>query len=101
MFSTQYICLLVGLMVFVLILAYGKTLRYGKKFHRPVFAAKVLEGVGVICFVFVMGWHTASLWRPILLIAIFVVWLAATNWSRRLREAQSKIPYRRSRRQSA
>lgn len=91
MFSIQVIALLISFLVLSLLLAYGRTRWFGKKFHRVVFVIHVLENVSFLSAIMLFGWQDRSLWRPCLLVTACLVWLIASLWSWRLEQAQKKI----------
>jgi len=90
MASTQVVALLAGSLLLSLLMAYGRTRWFGKKLHRAVFAAYLLDGFSLLCFILVFGWQTSSSWRLILLISAGATWLCAVLWARRL--GQVKFP---------
>jgi len=84
MASIQIIAVLVGFLLLSLLMAYGRTRWFGKKLHRAIFAAYLLDSFSLLSFILFFGWQTASSWRLILLISAVATWLCAVLWARRL-----------------
>ena len=91
MFSIQDVALLISFLFLFLVLAYGRTRWFGKKFHRSVVVAQVLEFLSFTSAIMLFVWQTASWWRLCLLGTAVVVWLLAIRWSSLLEQAQRKI----------
>ncbi len=74
-----------------LLLAYGQTRWFGRKFHRAIYAANVLGIFSIMFFFYLLAWQTTSIWHPSLMVVAALTWLFAQIWTRRLEQAQKKI----------
>ena len=82
---------LIAVALFSLLTSYGRIRWFGKKFHGAVIASEALSGVSFVSFILLMGWQTASAWRPALIGVTGLVWLLAGVWAAQIDKAQHKI----------
>ncbi len=59
---------LVAVALFSLLTSYGRIRWFGKKFHWGIVAVEAIGSVSIVSCILLIGWQTASVWHPVLLI---------------------------------
>ena len=82
---------LLAVILFSLLTSYGRIRWFGKKFHWAIIISEATASVSFVSFILLIGWQTASAWRPALIIAAGLVWLLAAVWSAQIDKAQREV----------
>lgn len=82
---------LIAVALFSLLTSYGRIRWFGKKFHWSIITVEAVGSVSLLSCILLMGWQTASAWRPALMVVTGLIWLLAGVWSAHIDKAQRKI----------
>ena len=82
---------LAAVTVLSLLTSYGRIRWFGRKFHRAIAACEAVGSVSFVSWIFVFGWQTDSVWRPVLLGVTGLLWLFTAAWSAQINKAQKLL----------
>ena len=81
---------LLAVILFSLLTSYGRIRWFGRKFHGAIIISEATASVSFVSFILLIGWQTASVWRPVLLVVTGLLWLLAGVWTAQIDKAQQR-----------